>query len=200
MHPVRVRGVGGVTGLELRKFPSILYLHVKITRKTMLEMEVKILNIDILSLRDTLVSLGAKRVFEGEVVSVFLRNSRGDKIRLRSMGSQYFVTHKTPVASDLSKSNDELETSVGDISTMETILARTGFMVSARTIKYRESYELADARCEIDTVPGIPPYLEIEAGNESTLREAVEILGYDWDETSTMTERQVKIHYGLQDA
>jgi adenylate cyclase, class 2 len=162
------------------------------------EIEVKILEIDPSVIREQLLALGAERIFDGRVDSVFLRNERGDKLRLRRMGERNFITHKTSLPSLAAKSNDEQETDVGDLTVMEAILVRTGWEVYARNSKHRESYHLGeDVSYELDTVPGIPPYLEVEAQSEDRLREAVEKLGYSMADTLALGEGKVRERYGI---
>lgn len=107
------------------------------------------------------------------------------------------MTHKIPLPSESAKSNDEFETDISSIEEMETLLLRMGFTAYARSTKYRESYELAGTRYEIDSISGVPPYVEIEAESEEGLRAAVGRLGYSMSETVAMGEGEVKRHYGL---
>lgn len=53
--------------------------------RAMQEIEAKILEIDVVAIRDKLLTLGAQRVFDGPVDSVFLRDESGRKLRLRRM-------------------------------------------------------------------------------------------------------------------
>ncbi|MFH1099151.1 MAG: CYTH domain-containing protein [Candidatus Uhrbacteria bacterium] len=44
----------------------------------------------------------------------------------------------------------------------------------------RESWETGDAKFDIDTWPGIPPFIEVEAVDEAIVRRYVEALGFAW--------------------
>lgn len=44
----------------------------------------------------------------------------------------------------------------------------------------RESWEMSDAKFDIDTWPGIPTFVEVEAESEEVVRRYVEQLGFAW--------------------
>lgn len=107
------------------------------------------------------------------------------------------MTHKIPIASDISKSNDELETDISSIEEMEAVLVRMGFVAYARSSKHRESYHADGARYELDTVEGVPTYLEAEAESEESLQAAIERLGYSMVDTVALGEGGVKLRYDI---
>ncbi|MBN2250833.1 MAG: class IV adenylate cyclase [Candidatus Altiarchaeota archaeon] len=152
------------------------------------EFEVKILGIDRKVVEDKLVSLGARKVFDGVVHALFLDHcdgrigKAGDVLRLRKVGDRSFLTYKRFVSHDSVKVREEHEVEVSDHDEAKSILEALDFTVSLEMRKQRTSYEISGVRFELDRYVDqysfVPEFLEIEAKDEDTLYRYAELLGF----------------------
>ena len=163
----------------------------------MKEIEIKILDIDRKEIEEKLASLGAEKVFEGEVNALFFdfedRSIRRSNrtVRLRRMGDKCFLTVKSPVAHDDVKIKDEYETEVSDIDSARHILESIGMSVWIEMKKHRTTFRTDDASFEIDKhqdkYKHIPEFLEIESGDIETIYRYAEILGFSKEDCRPWT-------------
>ena len=163
------------------------------------EIEVKILEIDQEKIIDKLRSLGAKKIFEGEVEATFLKNDHLDKnhtLRVRKVGEKVELCFKGKSEESKFKIKEELEVITDNYLQTIKIFDRLGFKESFHIKKRRESYHLGKVKFEIDTYPGIPTFLEIEAPSEEEVEEAVKKLGYTLEDTKNYSAKQLFKHYG----
>lgn len=170
----------------------------------MKEIEVKILEVDVVKLCSQLESLGAKRVFEGDLeVSFYDYEDKrlyeaGTRVRLREsgdQGDQVEFTLKQKLSHARAKIADEFQVMVDSASELRAILERIG-MQSYRTYKkHRISYTLHDARFEIDTYEGLPPLLEIEAKSVEACYLLAAELGYEVEQIKPWSGSEVIAHY-----
>jgi adenylate cyclase class 2 len=86
----------------------------------------------------------------------------GCALRLRRDAASGILTFKGPVQPSGVKSREEIETTIGDIATLELIVERLGFRPWFRAEKFREEYDLGGAHIAIDEAP-IGTFVEIEA-------------------------------------
>ncbi len=162
-----------------------------------LEVEVKILEIDQAKVTATLQSVGASVVFEGEILADFFRNDLGVKLRLRQMGDKNILTYKVAHLHPDALQNTEIEVVCDNYEGMKQILLAAGFVHYGHSEKYRVSYQYQDIHFDIDTMVGIPPFVEVEAATLASVKKGVELLGYTMDQTSKLTERELKEYYQL---
>jgi len=162
------------------------------------EMEVKILEIDVQKVLTILKQIGATRVFNGNISSEFFKNSAGLKLRLRRMSGENILTFKRTYPNSEVVHNEEIEVSFDNYEGMKQLLSVLGFLEYGSSQKKRISYIYQDIRFELDTLPGVPTFLEIESTSQEKVRNGVEILGYTMTQTSTFTERTIKEHYGIK--
>lgn len=163
----------------------------------MKEIEVKILEIDRKKVEKKLIGLGAKKVFDGEIVSKHydfpdhsIRNKR-DHLRLRKEGQKNTLTFKKFVEDVQAKIQEELEVEVSDFERTDKILEALRLSPWWELRKHRISYRIDSTRFEFDKyqdrLEHIPEFLEIEAPSVEILYEWVEKLGYkrenckNWD-------------------
>ncbi len=161
------------------------------------EIEVKILEIDVEKITAKLIELGAVKVFDGAIYADFFKNKDGQKLRLRKMDGANILTFKKVISSSKIMQNEEIEISFDDYEGMKQLLNELGFSQYGTSEKRRITYKLGETLFEIDTLPKIPTFLEIEASSTEELRKAVELMGYTMEQTSTLTERTIKEHYGV---
>jgi adenylate cyclase class 2 len=180
----------------------------------MSEIEVKILNIDVLKLRNKLINLNAKLVkkekqfnyiydFEGDTLK---KNHKG-YCRIRKSESlidgsvKYFLTLKKMISQEKYKEMIEEETEVYNFEAMQNILKELGLYVRHANTKMRESYELDGILYEIDEwdkdfFPA--PYLEVEAESEEKLLQGINLIGYTIKDTTSKTIDELRKEPGIE--
>ncbi|MBI3952836.1 MAG: class IV adenylate cyclase [Candidatus Doudnabacteria bacterium] len=169
----------------------------------MKETEVKILEINPKDVKKRLERLGAKNIFEGEVVWTafdFADKSFSQQeilIRLRKKGKEAELTLKRLLSRTKVKTSDELNIVVGDYEAAKNFLLAIGLKekFGYPLHKHRISYLLDDVRFEIDTFSEFPTYLEIEAKNAETINEYVGKLGFSTNDIKPWGTREVFNHY-----
>jgi adenylate cyclase class 2 len=142
--------------------------------------------------RVRLLDLGAKR--RGAVVQQNLLfdqpcgglRSRGCGLRLRleqpvrGGDRPPVLTFKGPKRQDtVLKARPELELNIADAATMQRVLEAMGYRCTLDYQKRRETWKLGEATVELDDVPLLGRFVEVEAGNERTVHDALEQLGLE---------------------
>ncbi|RJO80225.1 CYTH domain-containing protein [Nocardia panacis] len=148
------------------------------------EYEAKFLSVDVDALRAKLTDLGATRTFPQTLLTrkIFENDSlaRGAWIRLRNEGTRSTLTLKHVTDATTIDGTTEIETTVGDLPAMAEILAKLGLRQVRYQENYREEWQFADVVFDLDTWPGLPPFLEIEGPSETAVRLAAERLDLDY--------------------
>jgi len=164
-----------------------------------IEKEIKVLEIIPEEVCHRLEQLGAQKVFDGvRTITHFdtphhdLAQS-GKTLKLTEEGDLKLTT-TIPVSSDV---YDEMKTKVGSKKEVVGILAALGFLPVAEVHAHRTSYELDGIDYDIDSFPGIPPFLEIdlEAAPDSQ-DELLQRLGIENNCVVVMSTPQVFREYG----
>ena len=74
------------------------------------------------------------------------------------------------------------------IRTLIQIVKKLGLEIIRRFEKKRTSYLVSkdgkNVKVEIDTIPGVPTYLEVEANDEAAVRWGVQLVGFTMEQTS----------------
>lgn len=165
----------------------------------MQEIEAKILEIDVVKTIEKLERLGAKKVFDGDFIQMKFDSDTHpvkDLLRLRYDGNKTELCHKRHLSRGEAKIVEETEVIVSDLEKTKKILEALGYRVVKKMDKHRMSYALGDSHIEIDTLPGIPVYLEVEAPSVDRLKEIVHLLGFTMDDAKPWTQADVERHYG----
>ncbi|MFD6397315.1 class IV adenylate cyclase [Nocardia sp. NPDC060249] len=115
----------------------------------------------------------------------------GKWIRLRDNGNSTTLAVKE-ITSDAIDGTHEVEVSVDDFAATNAVLEMMGFSAKSYQETKRISYTLDGAELELDTWPGIPPYLEIEAATKADVIRVAELLGYT--EADLTGENTIKIY------
>ncbi len=161
------------------------------------EIEVKILEIDVDEVVKKLENIGAKKIVDANIVAEFFINSDAKKIRLRRVDGKNILTFKNKYESSDFLKTDEIEIFFDDYEKMKKVLIELEFIHYGSSEKTRTTYKYKNIHFEIDTLPGIPTFLEIESVDMQGVKNGVELLGYKMSQTCILTERTVKEHYGL---
>lgn len=168
----------------------------------MRELETRIIDIDVDSIRNKLITLNAEKVkVENQVNNIYdfpdrrLLNNKG-YARIRIVEDKLnnsihnYMTVKKLISQEKFKIMDEHETEISDCYMGEQIFESLGLTLIGSIKKYRESYKYKNTLIEIDINDKsfCPfPYIEIETSNEDELKEVVELLGYSLSDTTSKT-------------
>jgi len=166
------------------------------------EVEVKFLEVSVLQTIRTLEQLGAKKVFDGKIVPFYYDfpddslRSKNKVLRLRKKGTEVEFAVKEKKNVNGAKVAEETEVIVSDFENTRKILKTLGFKEISRMSKHRISYALGKWHFELDTYPGMPTFLEVEAHSIADLKKAVSAIGFSMKESKPWSGRQVLKHYG----
>ncbi|HLC71072.1 MAG TPA: class IV adenylate cyclase [Candidatus Nanoarchaeia archaeon] len=166
------------------------------------EIEVKIIDIDPPEIIRKLQKLGAKKVFDGEMNSIYFdcqgefKKSR-KTLRLRQKGDASILTLKIKKDDADAKVHEELETTVGDFETAREIFRRLGFQEVSVGMRRRISFKIKKSLVELDFYQGIPPSLEVESPRKEELKQIVELLGYTMEQTKRWSGKKLLEHYRM---
>jgi len=169
------------------------------------EIEVKILDINRKELEKKLISLGAKKIFEGEIYASFFDykdnsiRKKNNTMRLRKEGNKTVLTYKKPVKHESIKIRKEYETEVSDFKTAKKILESLGLKEWKILKKRRISYKLNNVRFEfdkhIDQYSYVPEFLEIEAKSIEDIYKYAKLLGYKEEDCKPWTIMNLEKYY-----
>jgi predicted adenylyl cyclase CyaB len=171
----------------------------------MTEIELKFIDIDAAAIEARLVELGAEKVFDGAMQATmydFPGNplyAEGSLVRLRSHDNETEFVFKKRIPSETTKSFKESQVLVSDRAIMHDILLNLGMVVRLEGMNsHRTSYALGNAHYELDTIEGLPTYLEVEVHDESELKAAIEPLGLRIEDGKAWSRGQVQEYYESQ--
>jgi adenylate cyclase class 2 len=154
----------------------------------MKEIEVKILEIDRKKVEETLISLGAKKILDSDIQTIFF-DFLDDKIvkakdvlRLRKEEDKIELTYKKVHATQTAKEAEEYSVDVSSIDVMRKILENLGLRETENMLKHRISYKLDNVRFDIDrymeNYSFVPEFMEIEAESTDLIDKYAEVLGF----------------------
>jgi len=167
----------------------------------MKEIEVKFIDVDLQAIQQRLKKLRARCVFDGEMDAIYFDfankrlNRDGKLLRVRKKGAKVELTYKVRHKHKTVKLIDEHQTLIQDFEVTRQMLKGIGMREVKRVQKHRVSYVLGKNTFEIDTFPGIPPFLEIESTTISDLKKAVKVLGLSMKEAKPWTSKDIFKYY-----
>ncbi|MCX3059211.1 class IV adenylate cyclase [Streptomyces beihaiensis] len=149
------------------------------------EYEAKFLEIGVDAVRGRLRAAGAERVFGRTMFTrlIFENDAvRGEQwLRLRDEGGKTTLALKQVSDATHINGTTEIEIEVNDLGRTAELLGALGLRQVRYQQNYREEWQLDGVAYDFDTWPGLPTFLEIEAGSEEAVRKAVAALGLDYD-------------------
>lgn len=183
-----------------------------VIKENPMELEVKILDIDLEHIRRIMEEAGATLVKDEQQDNLIydfpdrrLLKAQGyARIRVvedhRTKKVDVLMTTKRLISRDVVKRMEEFETPVSDRETGEGIFKALGLELIQNIRKTRESYQVKNSLVEIDInekefVPF--PYLEVESPTVEELEEIVDLLGYTMADTSSKSIFQILEERGL---
>lgn len=175
---------------------------------TSYEIELKILDVNQNYLTSRLQSLNAELVFPKTRFFIFeydfpdlrLKKS-GALCRVRSEGDKVVWCYKGRKDKDAEKlgfkKQHERQENVSSLENTCRMLEDLGMSCVAICEKDRISYRFGGVTVDIDQLPRIPMYAEVEAVSESIVERAVKQLGYKMSQTTTKSWKEVLKYYGV---
>lgn len=163
------------------------------------EFELKVLEIDVLSMVEKLEKLGAKKRWEKffrRYVYDFTPPKENSRVRLRTDGSQTTLTIKEITNDDIDGTK-ERETAVECFEITHQILNKLWYTHKAYQENRRTSYLLGKIELEIDQRPMIPPYLEIEAQDKESVLQCAKKLGFVEEQLTAINTKKVYQKYWI---
>jgi len=171
----------------------------------MMEIEVKILEVDPRALVRRLEELGAEKASDADLEALFFDFPDGslerarNLLRLRRSGTHCWLTYKDYVADPGAKVREEWEVTVSDYSQARRILEALGLRARLRIQKHRVAYRLDRASLAIDCHQGefarIPPLLEIEAPSVEDVHAVAKLLGFSPEQCRPWGFSELIAHY-----
>ncbi len=176
----------------------------------MQEIEVKFLNINPESLEKKLAEIGATKI--GKYLQSWKTfdypdwrlDKDGAWIRLRNEGDgKITLTYKKRLgiksrAGDINDDGmEEVEIYVSDFDKTAALLENCGFIVKHFAEKRRIKWARGDIKFDIDTSPGLEPYLEIETTSWEKIDEAIRLLGLKAEDKKIFSANQVYALKGI---
>ncbi|MDP4008357.1 MAG: class IV adenylate cyclase [Candidatus Peregrinibacteria bacterium] len=173
----------------------------------MKELELKFLEVDREDLVKRLIGAGAVLKVDDILKTVYFDTPdqkimrSGDLLRVRTFGEKIELCWKDNMRlEDGCKVYDETEVHVSDFENTVKILQSLGYVQAIYFEKKRTEYILADgSKFEIDELPGVPVFVEIEAENAARISELAREFNLEKYETSHLTgEELIKQKYGIE--
>lgn len=148
------------------------------------EIETKILEVDARGIVEKMLSLGAEKVQDTRL-TVDWYGPAGvapDKqpwylrVRKTSEGKAEISWKSLATVVGNTRQSKEINFNVSDFTAANDFLVAVGLEHYAHQEKDRISWKYRDWNFDLDTYPGMPPYLEIEGTSESHVAEAIVLL------------------------
>ena len=151
------------------------------------EIEVKFLDVDFEKVRAKLNELGAQlehpmRLMRRSLIEEPHHAAVRGFIRIRDEGDKITMTYKQRDDVTALHGTKEIEVEVSDFDETVKLLEAAGWPPVTYQESRRETWRLGDAEVVLDEWPWIPPYIEVEAPSEESVREASEKLGFVWSD------------------
>lgn len=162
------------------------------------ELEIKMLDIDIENLLKKLEIEDAYVIMNALLRNtIFYSTSNKDQeyIRVREENQKVTLTYKQICEKGLATIEHEI--SVNSYDDTIAFLELIGLKKKRMDEKYRIRYKLDETFIDIDTWPGIPTYIEIEANTENDIYIVCEKLGLDFERRFTGDTLDVFRYYGI---
>ena len=165
------------------------------------EIEGKFLEINIGDLRKKLKENNAKKIHKMMLYKRYVFNLlNGEKgfIRTREENNAVTITVKTyPKNSKYALESEILVN--GTLDQSRDFLLAQGYKIKAYQETLREKWSLWDClEIAIDSIPGIPTYVELECKNEKEIKRVAKLLGLDYSKIEYGAfDKQFADYYGL---
>ena len=166
-----------------------------------MEYEIKVLDINVKDIRKKLLAVGCKKVHNAIMFKrnvFYLCDKATDGFaRVRDEGTNVTMTSKVYVDKDFPQ---ETEVSINeDFTKASTFMESLGLDKKSLQESIREKYSHPLAHeITIDSVPGIPTYMEIDCTNKKNLDKLIKLLNVDKNNIRTGSfDKQYAEYYGI---
>ena len=165
------------------------------------EYEIRFLNINIDNLIKKLEQANAKYIgnwLQKRYIYDFKPKENNKWIRLRTNGKTTTLTIKeiTDYKIDGTK---ELEITVDDFEKTNQILEKLGYQARSVQENKRIRYIIDDVEIDIDTWPGINPFVEFEGTNEESIKTVIKKLNMNFEDGTTTDVQSIYLSSGYQE-
>ena len=147
------------------------------------EIEAQFIDINKADIIKRLKNIGAKQVGPEKLYRRYAFNlpngSPNEFARVRDEGNKVTMTYKSFVANRVD-GMIEIELVIDDFDKGCDFLKAIGLIEKAYQETKRLSFRFEDVEFDINTWPGLEPYLEIEAESKEDVKRYAELLGLDW--------------------
>jgi len=151
-----------------------------------LEIEAKFMEIDINKIRKLLKENGGKKIHKmvmyKRYVFNLLNNNEKGFIRIRDENGRITITlKKYPKNSKFAMEYEILLDKKSSLEDAKEFLLAQGYIIKAYQETLREKWSLDGCpEIAIDTIPGIPTYIELECKNEEIIKKVAKKLGLNY--------------------
>jgi adenylate cyclase class 2 len=152
----------------------------------MTEIELKFLDIDVEEIINKLEKLGAELKYDTHIESYsfsssdfHISDSNMKYLRVRRVNGDVEVTYKDSAKKSDMTVREEINIEVNDFEQTVELIEKLGFKKDKIFTKHRVHYELGNIHFELDTLDGIPTYLEIETQTEEEIVDVCKKLELD---------------------
>ena len=151
------------------------------------EIEVKFLDVDFDKIREELKKAGAvcespMRLMRRSLIEMPHHQSVHGFVRIRDEGNRVTMAYKQRDDESHIQGTKEIEVEVSDFDGTVKLLEAAGWPSMTYQESKRETWKLGVAEIVLDEWPWIPPYIEIEAPDEATVKVTSEKLGFQWED------------------
>lgn len=175
------------------------------------EIEVKVFNVDIDSIKAKVLSLGGFLVKKENQENYFydfpphMMDEKG-YIRIRKIKSLLDNSQKTMlcikkiISMEAVRKTVENEFEISDFNAADGFLKTMGIKFIAQENKYRESYKILDTLVEIDIWDKsvFPyPYIEIEGKSEKNILDTLSLLEIPFDKSTSKSLEEIRREFSL---
>ena len=171
----------------------------------MKEIEVKILEVNRFQAGKVLESLGAEKIFDGDVQTLLFDFGDGrifkarEVLRLRKMQDKTELTYKKVRVTEAAKFAEEYSVDVSSLEVAQKILENLGLSAVENMLKHRVSYALDEARFDFDAYQNkhsyIPEFLEIEAESAASIHKYAKLLGFGPEQCLPWSTKDIIQYY-----
>ena len=166
-----------------------------------MEIEAKFLDINIKNLRKIIKENGGKKVHKMLLYERYVfKLLTGEKgyIRTRQENNKVTITIKKYPKDSKYALESEIEI-VGSLEEAKKFLLTCGFSLKAYQQTLREKWQINGCpEIAIDTIPGIPTYVELECNNEKEIKKVAKLLNLDINKAEYGAyDKQFLDYYGI---
>jgi len=148
------------------------------------EIEAKFINCDHKRIRHSLKELGATlkhptRLMRRVIIDTPTMEKKNAHLRIRDEGDKITATYKQ-FGSKTIDGVKEIEINVSDFETTIALFAAAGLVQSSYQETRRETWQLGEVEVVLDLWPWLNPFIEIEGLDDTSVKEAASMLGFEW--------------------